>query len=437
MGTNRFTALADKRRIYENQPSAEEIDAWQLERFNTAWRKALTDSPFYRQWQETHDLPESIGALTELKAWPVLTKQEIRDNQSLVFGRVPLSSSYITGGSTGEPGRFPAQGSEDRDRFANNYVGRSWWGIGPRDKTGLLWTHYHLHGEGWHRYVSLAERRIKDSIGRMLRLDGGVFDEDALREQARRLLKYRPSHLVGYVSALSRLAGALDVGLREEFGRLKLKGVIGTAEVMTSAQEELLRNVFQCPVIIEYGATETGVLAVSRGTTRNLEVLWHSQLIRVDEGNTILVSTLDERIFPLINFALADTIVPASVSAQGSVHSIEKVGGRVGDALTLGAGENRLTMLAMDLVELVIEFDEVTAVQFSQESPERIAVYVQLSEGGVLADVERHFWTILDRIRPGLTRDAAVFVETPTQQLGRSGKHLVVIAPGTVGRSAE
>jgi hypothetical protein len=53
-----------------------------------------------------------------------------------------------TGGSIGEPARYPSGTTEADLAWANMYLGRGWWGIRPFDEHVMLRGHSHPFGTG-------------------------------------------------------------------------------------------------------------------------------------------------------------------------------------------------------------------------------------------------------------------------------------------------
>jgi phenylacetate-coenzyme A ligase PaaK-like adenylate-forming protein len=135
---DRLRLLAEKVALYARDLSPDQIERHQVERFNQTWDYCLREVPFYRAWQQEHSLPDRIGSVAELAAFPGLDKATIVGRADEIFQGGRITMAYSTGGSTGEPTRFP-EGKQDLPHFyANSYVGRYWWGIEPFDSNVLL-----------------------------------------------------------------------------------------------------------------------------------------------------------------------------------------------------------------------------------------------------------------------------------------------------------
>ncbi|MGO1543376.1 MAG: hypothetical protein ACTHXA_03450 [Gulosibacter sp.] len=424
--SERHRALDSMKRIYDQTCGVEEIEALQLRGFNKVWAKALRDSVFYQRWQSRFDLPDTIADLNELDNWPILTKQDVRENEALIFGDLDRNEADVTGGTTSEPTKFPSHPSEHTVRYANNWVGRSWWGITPTERSALMWGHRHLFGTGIQRIINRTDRYIRDAITHTLRLNGYLISDADSRSHAQRILKYRPQYLIGYTSALVRLARVFDDELIAKFSDLQLKGTIVTSDNLNERDEVLLRERFGCPVIMEYGAAEAGVIAVSRGETRNVATLWESQLVRQDDVRGIALTTLYDRVFPLINYGLGDVLVPRTISPGGSIIAIESVAGRVLDVLRFASRDGEIVTPAAQITDLFELYEDMHAVQYTQENPGRVGIHVRIEPGTTLDAIEQHFWKNIRRAYPQLERASVRFIDEPEQMLSRSGKHLVI-----------
>ncbi|MDX2377639.1 hypothetical protein M4I32_12590 [Microbacterium sp. LRZ72] len=423
---SRSQALQEAHRLYENDADGEEVALRQLRRFNAEWQRCTVELAFYREWKHEHGLPDRIGDLGELEHFPVLRKADLRERSDLVFHEARLGNYYETGGSTAEPTRFPRGGRDSAILFADNYVGRSWWGLLPYERSVLVWGHSHLYGSGMRRGVRGLQRAMRDRVGRTLRLDGYQHSSTALAAQLDRLIAYRPRYVVGYSSGMSRLARAADETQLASLRGLRLKAVVVTSDTLDRVDEEAVRRAFHCPVVIEYGAAEAGVIAISRYETREIRVLWNSHLVTLSPSNELRVTTLWPRQFPLINYALEDVVIAKSVTAAGSVLALNEIRGRAADQLRIRGRNANLTIGALQLVHMVKGYKPVESVQFSQETNSSIRVHVKLSESRWLRHVEELLKSQLRNEYPDIDLRSIEVVDAPLQLSTRAGKHLVV-----------
>lgn len=407
------------------------MEAIQLARFNATWSWCQGERAFYRHWKTANSLPEQIADLSELDSFPQLTKTDIRENEDLIFAESSRGSTYTTGGSTAEPTLFPRDPAERAEQYADNYVGRAWWGIGPTDRRVLVWGHSHLYGTGLRSVVSRADRGVRDRLTNTLRLDGYRISEADARDHLDAILRFKPTNVVGYSSALHRIALAASVRDRAELASLRLRGVVATAETLTANEAETISSVFGCPVIIEYGAAEAGVLAVSRETTWNIEVLWNSHILRQPDERGAVISTLKARRFPLINFSLGDEVLPAAVSESGSIFALTRINGRINESVSLRqiTGGTR-AVSALQITHILKGHDATRAVQFSQARDNAAVVHIELRSDGNLRDVTDHLLRTISAEYPDLDTSAITVRQEQNQQYTLAGKHRVMRLEG-------
>ena len=158
---NRRQMLSAKAERYRTQ-DRETIERLQVAQFNAVWSYCLSDVPFYQLWAREHDLPYRIDRPSDLAAFPPLTKQVIVERSDEISGGAAVKSWVTTGGSTGEPARYPVGPHEADVTWANMYLGRGWWDIPPFDDHVMLWGHAHLLGTG----LKAADRTDKAQMGR-------------------------------------------------------------------------------------------------------------------------------------------------------------------------------------------------------------------------------------------------------------------------------
>jgi len=332
----RLKLIEDKKRVYETIKSQDGIYEYQLNNFNKIWSKAVVEIPFYKMWKEKHDLPEKIKSLEELKTFPVLTKKDIQQNEELIFSGLKDYSVMSTGGSTGEPTKFPTSKVEGLNSYANHYLARGWWGIKPLDNVLLFWGHSHLFGGGIKGQINQYKRVISDWLINTKRLNAYDMSVDTLGRYYQELKSSNPSMILGYTSTIYKMAKYMDENGLDIGEKSNLKGVVVTSETVTDYDIELIEKVFKVPCILEYGMAETGVIAYSKEISKNIKLFWDT-FIGLKDGDGILnITTTNDRLFPLINYRTDDMIESKD---KLSILTIEKILGRKNDFLKIRVGD--------------------------------------------------------------------------------------------------
>ena len=413
--------VARKSALYSEQPARHEIEARQVARFNARWSECLS-MPFYRRWAAEHDLPAGIERPTDLLSWPLLTKDVLVERAEEVFADGDRLA-YSTGGSTGRPARYPRGKADIGPLYGNMYACRAWWGVRPFDPQIALWGHAHLFGTGVGGHLRVAQRRAADHLLNIRRLDAYDLSASTLEAHAHRIATSDPAFIYGYTSAVFKVARVLH----ESFVGYEprgLRAVSVTAETVTDADLDTIAGAFKTAVTIEYGTAETGVIAHSRGTTRHIQVLWDAYIALSDEAGNLVLSTLDRRRFPLINYAVGDLVEPLDEDG-GNCLSLRAIVGRQKDVLTLRSRAGAAVEVSAILpVHILKTYPGITSVQFSRVPPTAARIHLEVDRTTDVAAVAAYFREQFGRDYPDVdTSECLTFELVTSADLTLAGKH--------------
>lgn len=371
----RLRALEENKRLYAAMRDPGEIVAHQIDRFNAAWQRCCKAIPFYREWRARYDLPDRISSAKDLERFPVLEKRVIQDNQRLVFQDGRVRSYRSTGGSTGEPTRFPVSSRELVPNYADIYVGRSWYGVQPLDRMLLFWGHSHVFGTGVKGVLESYRRALYDRLLNIRRLNAYDLTPNTIERYVDVYRRERNIKvIVGYTSCIYKLAKHIYENSPTAGRKDSLKAVIVTSETVTDMDIGLLGTVFGVPVAIEYGMAETGVIAHSRETPKNIRILWDSFLTTAGPDGGLRVTTLYEKLFPLVNYDTGD-VVDISEEVDGSVLGVSAVLGRRRDVLRIGTvGGAYVDVSGILIVHILKSYPHIFSMQCEQVEPDRVRI---------------------------------------------------------------
>jgi phenylacetate-coenzyme A ligase PaaK-like adenylate-forming protein len=337
--------VAEQHEFYAHRGDLSSSLAWQRDRFNDQWRFLRANVPYWRTVANERRLPDRFASWEEFSALvPSVSRAQVRlAGAAMVDPRESPHQLRSTGGSTGEPLRFPVWKSEAVVASDDLWFARSWFDISGSDKLFLIWGHSHLLGHGIGGWLSARRRQLKDRLLGYHRTSAYHLDDDSLCDACQALLRFRPTYVLGYAAALDRF-GRANAHRRDELRALGLKAVVATAESFPcSDSRELLAESFGCPVVMEYGSVETGPLAHER-QGGDYQVLWRRWFVEavpfdgVPPFRQILVTSLYPRCLPLVRYALGDLIEPAD---EGSTvaRAFRSVVGRCNDVVRLPGGQ--------------------------------------------------------------------------------------------------
>jgi phenylacetate-CoA ligase len=138
------------------------------------------------------------------------------------------------------------------------------------------------------------------------------------------------SYIHGYSSMIYEVAKIYNKLHLEKPKKLKM--IKGTSEKVFPAYQNEIIKAFGLPIINEYGAAETGIIAFEcpKG---NMHLNMEGVIVE-EVNNEILVTNLQQTSFPILRYKLGDYVTLSDVKVQcacGMQHTIIKeVTGRVG-----------------------------------------------------------------------------------------------------------
>lgn len=337
------------------------LDAWQIDLLQTKlfcaiWKDVIANVPYYEKWKVDHRLPDKIESIHELEHWPVLRKPEIQANRDLFVRRDRKADSYTyTGGATGEPLHFGTFRSFGRMTSQNMWVGRTANGVMPEMRCFLLWGHTHLWGKGLSGLLRRYQRLLKDWLSNKYRISAIDLDTDRLYGVCRKLLAYRPEYIIAYSRSLLAFCRA-NTDLQRQCAELKLKTVICSAGNLSDSERTEMARFFECPVALEYGSMECGVMAYTtpalEGRYRTFSDTHLLQAVEDGDYKKIIVTALTDSYFPLIRYEIGDYFDQCHFE-KTRVDSFGLVVGRSSDLIVLANGTRFHGVIFMAAVEQV------------------------------------------------------------------------------------
>lgn len=313
-------------------------------------------NPFYRELLGTEKVPDWEDV-------PVLTKAHLQRplSERLAEG-YRLADVYQgkTSGSSGHPFTFAKCKSSHALSWASFYDRYSWYDI---DLSGSKQARFYgipLNSIGYYK------ERFKDWLGNRYRFP--IFDlSDG--KLAGILLKFRNEsfeYINGYTSSIVLFAKYL----RKKEQLLKdvcptLKMCIVTSEMLFDDDRRLLETQFKIPVINEYGASETGLIAFQNreGQLHVDSELLHIEVLdengeNVPNGNVgrIVITALYNKAHPIIRYEIGD-MGALSTQSTPAKPILEKLQGRTNDIARLPSGKVVPGLTFYYVTKTVIEDD--------------------------------------------------------------------------------
>jgi phenylacetate-CoA ligase len=340
--------------------------AFQLRALQRVWADAVVDVPYYSRLAAENRAPRRIQTWQDVAALPVLTRHELQEHpeQFIRLSRRP-HNFMRTAGSTGSPLKL---GMEQAERDLMRVVKIASWadfGYTPSSRMFLMWGHSHLLGTGTRGRLNHLKRKLADRMLGYRRVDAYRLSPEICEQYAEALIAFQPFAFISYAAALDVFA-RYTAAYRDHFRSLGLKFVLATAEPVPRPDTRTrLEDLFNCPVVEEYGGAEFGQVAFSHG--RGIfEVFSDLNLVETlpanddDIGNPALITSLYDRYVPLIRYRVGDALVGSEHLPHGHVRRFAAVAGRINDAVFLNDGT---AIHSVAFFHCIHQEDQVLAIQ--------------------------------------------------------------------------
>lgn len=304
----------------------------------------LKNVPFYRRQLEARGVPPGASAL---ESFAVLERDAIREHREDMVadnyrGRV---LRYSTGGSTGHPLVFYTDRDKEAWHNAHKLRCRAWHGVLPGARQADLWgSPIELNKQS--RLRIWKDRWLLNQV----LLSAFDLTEARLERYLGSLSVFRPRLLYGYPTVIYRLA----LYARDHshlLGTWRPRVVTCTSEMLYEHHRAVIKEVFECPVVNEYGSRDGGLIA-HECPAGALHIAAEHVIVEVHEPDEegigdLLVTNLDAYGMPLVRYRLGDrgSLRGGKCSCGLPLPMMGTVAGRSNDML-VGAGGRLIHSLA-------------------------------------------------------------------------------------------
>ncbi len=379
----------------------QQIDQLNFEKRRELVRFASKHTRFYRRvFEECGITPDDIRRPEDFVRLPIVTREHLRACFDEFISDKAAKGDCCratTGGSTG----MPISVLYDRRVSIETALWRvvRWWDVEPSDDIAFIY-----------RLRRIFPFNLLNDLlwwpTRRIFLDAALMTQETMRSFLIRYNNLKPTILQGYVGAVYEFTLFLrDNGLTIT----PPKAVWVTSAPLSEAQRSIMQSVFQAPVYDQYGSCEIPWLAAECKERNGLHIMHDIRHIEfVDtagmpvpdgEWGRVLVTDLENRVFPLIRYEIGDVgrrlmrTCPCGVTLP----LMDKVRGRVSDRIRLPDGRSIsgefLTTLFDDHPEAVKMFQIYQRADFS--------ITLSCVEGVALQSreiIDRAFANLRDRI---------------------------------------
>ena len=215
-----------------------------------------------------------------------------------------------------------------------------------------------------------------------IRISAFDISESSCLEHYKRMKKFKPAYFYGYTTAIYGFCIFMKK-LGIDLNSLSLKAVICTAEKMYPHHRELFTEMFDCPVVDEYGSSETGILSFQCKKGNMHLMSDHLCIEFLDENNAqvqagelgrIVVTDLSSYAMPLIRYDIGDMGKPSDKQCSCGVNLplMEIVEGRKEDFIRTKEGK----LVHAAYLCYTLKDDAVNEFKMYQEDVDKLLVQI-------------------------------------------------------------
>ena len=293
----------------------------------------LKNNPFYQQ---------KVKKFSAWKDLPVLTKKDLQQPlESRLSIGYKKENIYVnkTSGSSGDPFIFAIDKKCHALTWANTIALFNAYNINFNKDLQARFYGIPLD------FIGNKKERIKDFLSQRFRFNIFQLNEKVFENYLKIFSKKKFKYINGYTSSIVLFAKFLkskSIFLRDICPTLEVCFV--TSEMLIESDKVLLEQQFNIPIVNEYGASETGIIAFENHKKEwliNQETLFvevvdnNNQPLSYGEEGKILVTSLYNYAHPFIRYEIGDRGI---INLKGSQLILEKLTGRTNDFAILSNG---------------------------------------------------------------------------------------------------
>jgi len=350
--------------------SEEELRRLQFENLKHLLEFAYASVPYYQQLFE----PTQIKDLHDFQRIPCLTREALQNKRDSLRSRTVLRGiqKISTGGSTGSPVTVFVDPLRNAFIDAARLRSHRWFDTEVGAREIVLW------GSPIELTKQDYARVVRDHLLNSRLLSAFNLTEATLSKYAGILRRYCPERIYGYASVIYTLAVFLEARGWKRSGKWP-KVVFTTAEPLYDFQRELIKRVFGCPVSVEYGARDAGLMA-NECPMGGLHIPAEGMIVEVDSQEIggvgeIIVTNLYSRAMPIIRYRTGDVgALDQNPCACGRrLPRLKQIEGRQTDFLVSSDGR---ILHALSVIYILREIPGIREFRVLQESLNEIQVLV-------------------------------------------------------------
>jgi len=321
---------------------------------------------YKNKFQEYGVSSKSFKSLDDMKLFPSLSKQDIKNNlESIYTENFEKAVPYYSGGSLSTPTKyFLPESSRAKEKAYNNFL-FSKIGYHYRDKTLLL--------KG--REVSNIEKKIfceYEPIDNYLLLSNNYMNSSYFLKMYKEAKKFKPKFLFGYPSAILSF---IKQSKLHHLVKIEVQGVILASETVYPDEIKTIQEYFGVNILTHYGHTERNAMAY-RIDKQHYKFMNSYGLARIVKQE-IVTTTFDNFVMPFINYHTNDHVSGSIAYFKNCdvAKEVQNIDGRTQDFLV--TDDERLVSITTMCGGQNLPLEQMNAIQYVQEEKGKVTVLVE------------------------------------------------------------
>jgi len=327
--------------------------------------------PFYKKRFAEHGIiPEKLNSFDDIKSIPILTKDDIRENQKQIISDQYAVGNLLykrTGGSTSVPLALYVDYQAAELKAAATIRHNRWAGYDRGDKLAAIW------GDTEKKY-SMKEKLYNFLNSRTIYLDTLIMTEQYILKFIEKARRYKPKIMMGHAHSLYALACFI-----EEHGitDLGIKGIISTAEILYDRERAKIESVFGKILFNRYGCEEVSIIASECERHDGLHINAEGLYVEAIDGDDttpgkLVITDLWNRGMPFIRYEIGDmaTTKTGTCTCGRGLTRLGKIYGRTADLLYTPDGRTISGISVLDT--FTIHIPGVKQVQIVQNELDKL-----------------------------------------------------------------
>lgn len=369
----------------------QEIEKIQWKRLQNLLNFVYKNNTFYKNYFDSvHLKPDDINQPEDLLLLPITEKQNYRKHFNAIITKGVNPSDHVfscTSGSSGEPFQFYNEKKMVKKTLDFSYIlNKESMGIKPYHKLNELEIKPSPLNVVDIKTIQKPRMGFKDRfknrfLSEIIGLRSDDIQPDFIDKIVRLIQKNNIQGIYGYSASVLLLAEYMN----KTNDTLHLTYVICMGEGLLKQQKQIISDTFHCPIYMDYGSSECPRMgfecAKHNGYHMDIynyyfEYLKDGKLEKDGESGEIIVTNLNNYIFPFIRYKIGDLAEQTAQQCDCGIHLplVKNIQGRISSSIVTPQGKEIPNGFFAAYFEYL--FDDILQYQVIQTEKDAILIKI-------------------------------------------------------------